>query len=78
MEKINEKLTDEDEKCKLKDPYGKGQVNFEQCLECSSALLSYLCMDELEYMTNVNNHDSAVSRTIKKNKDSLNILLQVM
>jgi hypothetical protein len=65
----NEILIAEDmsevQKAEIRDPYAKRQFNYEQCLEASAALLSYFCMDELEYMTDVEKHDSCVIKTIR-------------
>jgi len=71
-------MPNEADKSIHKDPYGKKQVNFEQILETSSALLSYFCMDELEYMQNVDTHDSAVIKVVRAQKDKLNLLHQIM
>lgn len=46
----------EDAQAAIKDPYTKQQVNYEQTLEASVALLSCYCMDELEYLENISTH----------------------
>lgn len=78
MDEVTRHMVDEAEKAKLKDPYGKKQVNFEQIIETSSALLSYFCMDELEYIQNVETHDSAVIKVVRANKEKLELLHRVM
>lgn len=44
------------EQAKFKDPYGKKQLNYEQSLEASCALLSDFCMDDLEVLENIETH----------------------
>lgn len=65
----NERQITEDmsevQKSEIRDPYAKRQFNYEQCLEASAALLSYFCMDELEYMNDVEKHDSCVIKTMR-------------
>ena len=78
MDKGIKDITNASDKITFKGPYLKKQVNFEQCLEASSALLSYFCMDELEYMQDVETHDSAVVKTIQKGKDKLGLLLEIL
>jgi len=55
----------ETQKSEIRDLIAKKQYNFEQCLEASAALLSYFCMDELEYMNDIESHDSCVIKTIR-------------
>lgn len=70
-------MQDEEEKARFKEPYGKKQINYEQILESSVALLSYFCMDELEYLENLTTHESCVAKTIRAN-DSNELLFRVL
>jgi len=77
METQIKDLQSEEEKAPFKEPYGKKQINYEQMLESSVALLSYFCMDELEYLEDLKTHESCVAKTIRAN-DSNELLYRVM
>ena len=77
MEEQIKNIESEDEQARFKDPYGKKQISYEQIMESSVALLSYFCMDELEYLEDLKTHESCVTKTIRAN-DSNEILYRVM
>lgn len=80
MEKAIEeaKAETDAEKAVFRDPYGKKQINYEQALEASVALLSCFCMDELEVLEDIGTHQSCVINSIRKQDVSENVIYKLL
>ena len=66
------------EKSHFRDAYGKKQLNYEQSLEASCALLSCFCMDELEVLENIETHESVVVTAVRARDISEPIIYKLL